>query len=77
MSRSSLCSRPGCGGSAAAALTYDYASRTVWLYDPGEAGEGSILPMCSPHADTLRVPVGWACEDQRVKVVSLRSPIAV
>src|SRR5690349_2184396 len=33
MSRTPRCARPGCGAAADATLSYDYASRTVWL-DP-------------------------------------------
>jgi len=76
MSRTSQCARPGCGGAPTAVLTYHYASRTVWLDDLGEV-DGSSWSMCAGHADNLRVPVGWACEDRRVKVRSLRPPIAV
>lgn len=60
----SYCARPGCGGTATATLTYHYPSRTVWLDPAGidpEAGWG----LCATHAETLKVPVGWALDDRR------------
>jgi hypothetical protein len=75
MSRVSQCARPGCGGPASAVLTYHYASRTVWLDDPGEV-DGSAWSLCASHADGLKVPLGWASDDRRVKVVSLHRPLA-
>jgi len=76
MSASSHCARPGCGGSAAASLTYDYASRTVWLDHPGDGPEGG-WGMCAAHAETLTVPVGWALTDRRRPIIPLRPQIAV
>ena len=70
------CARPGCGGAAAAWLTYDYASRTVWLDHPGDGPEGA-WGMCATHAETLTVPVGWALTDRRRQVIELRPQIAV
>lgn len=65
MQRSRLCARPGCGAPAAATFSYRYATRTVWLDDlspaPGPAGHD----LCAAHADALRVPRGWTCEDRR------------
>jgi hypothetical protein len=76
MDSTSRCARPGCGQASAALLGYDYRSATVWLdhkdTDPG----GVTLGMCAAHADTLRVPVGWTCEDRRHAAV-YRPPIAV
>lgn len=76
MSASSHCARPSCGGSAAASLTYDYASRTVWLDHPGDGPEGG-WGMCAAHAETLTVPVGWALTDRRRPIIPLRPQIAV
>lgn len=73
-----LCARPGCGEQAAASLAYDYASRTVWLDDLGAgvtATSGAHL-LCANHAERTGVPVGWALEDRRREVVSLRSRLA-
>lgn len=68
--------RPGCGAVAAATLTYDYASRTVWLDEPG-SGEPGAWGMCAPHADNLRVPIGWAIDDRRHTILQFRPPVAV
>jgi hypothetical protein len=70
MVRSGHCARPGCGEPATALLTYDYTGRTVWLDDASEI-DGSSWPLCSAHADGLKVPVGWNCEDRRAQVVPL------
>lgn len=69
------CARPGCGGAAAAWLTYDYASRTVWLDHPQDSDGG--WGMCATHAETLTVPVGWALTDRRSPIIALRPQIAV
>jgi hypothetical protein len=61
-----LCARPGCQGSTAAWLTYDYAGQRVWLDDaPSEAG-GDQWALCSGHAGRLRAPQGWTQVDRRV-----------
>jgi hypothetical protein len=65
MPASPHCARPGCGGSRAAWLTYDYGDRTVWLDPPEAEPGGSSLALCPAHADRLRVPLGWACRDRR------------
>ena len=78
MERPRLCARPACGRPATATLTYDYATRTVWLRElggPEEAAHHSDL--CLPHADRLRVPMGWALDDRRTPVIPLRPPMAV
>jgi hypothetical protein len=54
-------------------LTYDYAERTAWLDDLGRSTGGTTWLLCLTHADTLRVPVGWALEDRRAEVVALRN----
>ncbi len=77
MDRARRCVRPGCGGSASATLTYDYARRTVWLDSMDEELEPGAWAMCSAHADGLRVPIGWARDDRRTPVIPLRPQIAV
>ena len=73
MDRTTRCARPGCGLSAAATMTYDYASRTVWLDHPGdEPDPAAAWGLCVTHADTLRVPVGWAIDDRRTPIIALR-----
>lgn len=69
------CARPSCGGAASASLTYDYASRTVWLDHLGDSAEGS-WGMCAAHAAGLTVPVGWALSDRR-HLIELRPALAV
>ena len=72
------CARPGCPAPATATMTYDYGSRTVWVDSPGrEPDAASAWGLCAPHADGLRVPVGWVHEDRRGPVVPLRSSVAV
>ncbi len=79
MDSSTRCARPGCGQPAAAILRYDYATATVWLDPAGDDPRASTLGMCAVHADTLRVPLGWTCEDRRDTAPPrlFRPPIAV
>lgn len=77
MARNQLCARPGCGGQSTATMTYEYASRTVWLWSPGdEPDPHAAWGLCAAHADRMRVPMGWACEDTRTPIIPLRSAIA-
>lgn len=72
------CARPACGDPASAIMTYDYASRTVWLHSPGdEPDPAAAWGLCPAHADRLNVPVGWALEDRRTPIIQLRPQIAV
>ncbi|HVL28834.1 MAG TPA: DUF3499 family protein [Acidimicrobiales bacterium] len=64
MERARLCRRPGCAEPAAAALTFQYAARTVWLDDIGPREPHSI-DLCTMHADRVTPPRGWAGEDRR------------
>lgn len=68
-SPSRYCDRPGCMNRAEASLSYEYASRRVWVGDLAERTPGAH-DLCRFHADRLRPPVGWAKED-------VRSPAAV
>lgn len=52
-------------------MTYEYASRTVWLDDPGPERDPAGYELCAAHADNLSVPVGWARTDRR----SARRPL--
>jgi hypothetical protein len=56
------CCKPGCGGPAAARLTYDHAGAMAWVDDPGGDGGWSL---CARHADRLRPPNGWTLVDRR------------
>ena len=72
------CARPGCQAPATATMTYDYATRTVWLDSPGdEPDPAAAWGLCATHADGLRVPLGWGREDRRTPIIPLRPPIAV
>jgi len=64
MFRPRLCAHPGCGAPATAVLTFQYASRTVWLLDQGEP-EPSAIDLCPRHADKLSPPRGWTSHDRR------------
>ena len=72
------CDKPACGAPAAATLSYHYLSRTAWLDDLVDQKEPASHDLCAPHADGLRVPVGWAREDRRQRVVRslFQPPIA-
>jgi hypothetical protein len=62
------CARPGCNSAATATLTYDYNARTAWLAHLASEGHPMAYDLCSEHADSLRVPVGWALQDRRSRV---------
>ena len=65
MERVRLCVRPACGAPATATLSYQYASRTVWIDDLAGRDDPSGYDLCTQHADSLTVPVGWARDDRR------------
>lgn len=65
MAAQPVCARPGCGGAAAAWLSYDYAHQRVWLDDPGVNPAGHHSALCASHAGRLRPPRGWTCQDRR------------
>jgi hypothetical protein len=65
MSGNRHCARPGCGGSVAALLSYDYAGQRIWLDDPGAESGGHHSALCAAHASRLRAPKGWSCQDRR------------
>lgn len=71
-----------CAESATAGLGYDITRITAWIYDLDAAtmaGAGRqrdvVVPLCPAHADRIRVPQGWALQDQRVRVPDpIRNP---
>lgn len=65
-----ICVKPGCGGSAAALLSYDHAGRTAWLDDPHLEGGWAL---CAAHAGRLSVPNGWVRVDRRNSAHALAS----
>jgi hypothetical protein len=64
MERARLCRRPGCAEAATASLSFQYATRTVWLDDNGD-GEPHTIDLCTMHADRVTPPKGWIGEDRR------------
>jgi len=77
VSESRQCARPACGGEVAAWLTYDYGQQRVWLDDAQTAGGGNRWPICSAHANRLRVPLGWVCVDRRTDARGSRPGLSV
>ena len=59
------CARPGCGRPAVATLSYAYADGVVWLEDLATEDHPMVHDLCEPHADGVRVPVGWELRDER------------
>lgn len=77
MDASRRCARPGCHGGVTAWLSYDYARRAAWLDLPLGTTDGGHWGLCQDHADRLRVPLGWTCEDRRTAwLVSHPGPTA-
>jgi hypothetical protein len=75
---SRLCSRPSCAAAASATMSYDYASRTVWLDDLFSERDPNGYDLCPAHADRQGVPQGWSHTDRRVTIVRpFHSRIAV
>lgn len=68
MSRS--CARPGCSLPATATLSYDYASRTVWLEAVHTEAHPANHDLCTRHADRLSPPNGWRLEDRRAPLAA-------
>lgn len=76
MFRPRYCARPGCGAPATAVLTFQYATSTVWLLDPGEPDPAAI-DLCTRHADRLSPPRGWTAHDRRAGAgAGLSTPVA-
>lgn len=64
---SRTCAKPSCNASATATLTYDYAGRTAWVELLDSEPHPMAYDLCGGHADTLKVPNGWALADRRVR----------
>jgi hypothetical protein len=60
-----LCARIGCRAPATASLSYQYATRKVWLDDLDEAHDPHAYDLCAEHANRLVVPRGWKRDDRR------------
>lgn len=65
------CQRSDCSEPATATLTYDYGRQSVWLRPIEADREPGAWPICTRHADHLRVPMGWMLHDNRGPVVAL------
>ncbi len=65
------CARPGCTEVATTTLSYDYATRCVWLEALAEEPHPMVHDLCTRHADTLSVPRGWLLRDERPTVTDL------
>ena len=75
MFRPRLCARPGCGARATAVLTFQYATRTVWLMDQGDEDPAAIY-LCGRHADRTAPPKGWTGHDRRAGASGVSTPVA-
>ncbi len=75
MFRPRLCARPGCGAPATAVLTFQYATRTVWLLDQGDPDPAAI-DLCTRHADRLSPPRGWTGHDRRATAAGMSTSVA-
>lgn len=68
------CRRTACRWTAAASLSFRYATREVWLLDLSEDADPSLYDLCPRHADALTVPVGWERVDQRTSRPAVLEP---
>lgn len=50
-------------------MSYDYASRTVWVDDLHPDHDPNTYDLCPAHADRLGVPQGWNHTERRVTEV--------
>lgn len=64
---SRTCAKPGCNATASATLTYDYSARTAWVEQLQAEAHPMAYDLCGEHADSLKVPRGWAHTDRRVR----------
>ena len=59
------CARPACGQDAVTTLSFDYASRQVWLDPLVDFDSPANHDLCRRHADRTQPPKGWALRDRR------------
>jgi hypothetical protein len=58
-------------------MSYHYAISTVWLDSPGREPDPDLAwGLCTSHADSLKVPVGWTCKDRRALAMPVSPPLA-
>jgi hypothetical protein len=60
-----MCSKPGCVGTGAAILGYEYSERRALLADVIDEVSPHVYVLCSECAEKLRPPRGWVLDDQR------------
>lgn len=65
-----------CRAPGAAAMTFSYDGRAVWLDDIVETMDSFGYPLCADHADRLIPPLGWTLTDRRT-VTRLFAPVHV
>lgn len=68
------CARPGCGQDADATLSFDYASRQVWLDDLAVVDSPANHDLCRRHGDRTQPPKGWALRDRRAETRLVTAP---
>jgi hypothetical protein len=53
-----------CGDPAQVVMSFDYASRRVWVRDLLVSYDRfTEMPLCEMHANRLVVPLGWTLDD--------------
>ncbi|MGA9598424.1 MAG: DUF3499 family protein [Acidimicrobiia bacterium] len=61
-----------CASPAESVMSFDYATRAMWLTDISSSLEpGTGYPMCALHAARLGAPVGWTLTDRRSPMARL------
>lgn len=76
MAGSRRCARPACPELATATLTFQYATRRIWIDDLGPSDPHTI-DLCSRHADRLSPPQGWDGLDRRASARPDDGPAAL
>ena len=64
-----FCARPTCSRHAVATMSYNQASRVVFLGPLSAERDPSLYDLCRFHVDRLTPPTGWAVERARPSVV--------
>jgi len=59
------CARPQCSTPARATLTFNYATRDVWLERLADDVRPQAYDLCLTHAARTRAPHGWQLRDRR------------
>jgi hypothetical protein len=72
-----LCTRSGCGQAAVVTLTFEYATRQVWLSEFVGGNPTNSYALCGDHAGRLTVPLGWEKRDMRGGEVAAGTATAI